>query len=330
MKNKLQNIFCIIVFCCVTLLATAQQATLMLNEINPNISSSHDLIELVAVNGGSVNGFTVQQGISSAVTLATLPQVNVSSGDIIVIHLNSLTATGAAPGSETISKNEYAHASYTANYDNAWDFHGGATGLTYSNRVLLVKDSAGTIQDAVPFTNNGGSPAAFPGDVVNIQGQNLWYPPDCGGSPCSYSSTPMVESIAVVWQGASTTANGNTAQRISSIDTDNSADWTISPQPQTWGALNAGQVVAVNEEKNSFKVFIFPNPVTSELRIQNAELKIKEVEIYNSVGEKVFQSPIANVISPISVDVSQLPSGIYFYRITSAEKQIACGKFAVQ
>src|ERR1041385_6097815 len=205
----------------------------MLNEINPNISSSHDLIELVAVTGGSVNGFTIQQGISSAVTLAALPQVNVSAGDIIVVHLVPATATGAAPASETISKNEYAHAAYSANYDNAWDFHGGTTGLTYSNRVLLVKDSAGTIQDAVPFTNNGGSPAAFPGDVTTIQGQNFWHPSDCGGSPCSYSSAPTVESIAVNWQGSSTTPNGNTAQRISGTDTDSNVDWTSAPQPQT-------------------------------------------------------------------------------------------------
>ncbi len=330
MKIKLQNIFCTVLFWCCAFYTTAQQATLMLNEINPNISSSHDLIELVAVSGGSVNGFTIQQGISSSVTLVTLPQVSVAVGDIIVVHLTPATATGAAPASETVSKNEYTHAAYTANYDNAWDFHGGATGLTYSNRVLLVKDSAGTIQDAVAFTNNGGAPAAFPGDVTTVQGQNLWLPSDCGGAPCSYISTPMVESIAVNWQGSSTTPNGNTAQRISSADTDMNSDWTSAPQAQTWGALNQGQVVRVEEEKNSVRVSVFPNPTTNQLTIDNGKLKIKDVEIYNMIGEKVFQSRFSNETTRVSVDVSQLPPGIYFYKIISTQGQIACGRFAVK
>ena len=329
MKNKLQNIFGALIFCCVSLSGMAQQATLMLNEINPNISSSHDLIELIAVNGGSVNGFTIQQGITSSVTLATLPQVNVAAGDIIVIHLTPATATGAAPGSEIVSKNEYANAAYTANYDNAWDFHGGTTGLTYSNRVLLVKDSAGTVQDAVAFTNNGGAPAAFPGDVTTIQGQNLWHPSDCGGSPCSYATAPTVEAISVNWQGSSTTPNGNTAQRISSVDTDMNSDWTSAPQAQTWGALNQGQVVGV-EGKNLVRVSVFPNPAIDELKIKNAGLKIKKVEIYNSVGENVLQSLIAHQTSLVTVDVSQLKPGIYFYKIISTDMQTICGKFAVK
>src|SRR5262245_55512329 len=41
--------------------AFSQQASLMLNEINPNISGSNDLIELIAVNGGSLNGLSLQQ-----------------------------------------------------------------------------------------------------------------------------------------------------------------------------------------------------------------------------------------------------------------------------
>jgi hypothetical protein len=137
--------------------------------------------------------------------------------------------------------------------------------------------------------------------------------------------------VSVNWQGVSTTPNGNSAQRQSSIDSNTSSDWTSAPQPQTWGMLNSGQVVSIHEVKNSFtEVSVFPNPVTNELKIQNAELKIKEVEIYNSVGEKVFQSRVSHLTPAISVNVSQLPSGIYFYRITSADLKVACGKFAVE
>jgi len=49
------------------------------------------------------------------------------------------------------------------------------------------------------------------------------------------------------------------------------------------------------------------------LKIENGELKIENVEIYNVVGQKVifnFQLSTFN-----SIDVSHLPTGIYFLRI---------------
>jgi len=44
---------------------------------------------------------------------------SVSAGDLIVVHLNPVGAAGTAPGSETTGKNQYANASYAANYDTA-------------------------------------------------------------------------------------------------------------------------------------------------------------------------------------------------------------------
>ena len=326
MKDKLQT-FCA-AFLLISISATAQQATLMFNEINPNISSSHDLIELVAVSGGSINAFTIEQGISTVVTLAALPQVNVAAGDIIVVHLNPATATGAAPGSEMVSKNEYATSLYSANYDNAWDLHGGATGITFSNRVMLLKDSAGNIQDAVAFTNNGGVPAAYPGDVTTIQGQNLWQPADCSGSPCTYASAPTVEAISVNWQGSGTTVAGNTAQRISNTDTDMNSDWTPAPQASTWGNINAGQTVSVPEEKNNIKVFILPNPVVSSAIIYiNEKIEGAEMKIFDVTGREVKQLKLQPGKTIFEKD--NLQRGIYFCAIISGTQQAAYVKFAI-
>ena len=218
----------------------SQQAYLLLNEINPNILGSNDLIELLAVNGGSVNGFTIQQAITSPVILATFPQVVVAAGDIIVVHLNPSTAIGAAPGSETSSKVQYPAAQFSANYDTAWDFFGGATGLTATNRVIVLRDSLGAIQDAVAFTNNAGNIASFPADVQSVQVQNQWLPSDCDGMLCGYTTTPTVETISVNWQGVGTSATGNSIQRLNNTDTNSNADWSAAKAP-TWGLLNNGQ-----------------------------------------------------------------------------------------
>ena len=313
MKNKLQNTFCVIFFV-VTLSATAQQAALMINEVNPNISNSHDLIELVAVTGGSMDVIVHHRDISS-----TSSTIIVSAGDIIVVHLNGHTATGAAPFSEWSSKNQYPNALYSANYDNAWDVFGSDAGLSYSNCVLQVTDVAGNIMDAVPFTNYGGAPGTFSGDVATIQGLYHWYPSNCGGAPCNYFSFPTVESISVNWQGVGTTPTGNTVQRISFIDTDSSADWTTSPQPPTWGALNPGQIVSVNEEKNSFTgIYVFPNPATNELTIKNAGLRIERIEIYDVLGQKCL-TPTLSKGEGVSIDITSLQNGVYFIKLFAKE-----------
>ena len=74
---------------------------------------------------------------------------------------------------------------------------------------------------------------------------------------------------------------------------------------------------------NNFSVF--PNPATHELVVRSSEFGNKsELTIYNLPGEKVFQSHItpgaSGLTSQISVDVSQLPSGIYFVKVTNGEK----------
>lgn len=77
-------------------------------------------------------------------------------------------------------------------------------------------------------------------------------------------------------------------------------------------------IVGIVEQENSADgVLIFPNPVTNELRIENAELKIKKVEFYNVFGEKNLSHQLkANSQKQITVDVSYFDRGIYFVRIT--------------
>ena len=69
-----------------------------------------------------------------------------------------------------------------------------------------------------------------------------------------------------------------------------------------------------NFESNSF--YVYPNPATNELIIENGELKIENVELYNSIGEKVFSQPQTTNHKLQTVEVSQLSPGIYFITLT--------------
>jgi hypothetical protein len=216
-----------------------QIAVVTFNEINPSISGSRDLIELLVLSGGTVNGIVILQNGSSVETLATLPDVTVAASDLIVVHLNPVGATGAAPGSETIGKAQYPTASYTVNYDSAWDFHGGATGLTYSNRVLELRPPGSVLQDVVPVvvSTSASPPSAFPGDLQALQAAGDWLPANCGGVLCTYVSTPTALAISVDYLGCGDTATGATIQRevggYGSVNT----DWNAAAA-HSWGLVN--------------------------------------------------------------------------------------------
>lgn len=215
-------------------------AEMVINEVNPNISTSRDLVELLVISAGTTMGITLVQDGSVLDTLATMPDVTVAVGDLIVVHLNPTAATGAAPASETVSKTQFPAAMYSANYDGAWDFHGGTTGLTFSHRVLRVEaPGGGSSLDAVPFvlSTTVSPPAAFPGDLQALQAAGRWLPADCGGSPCSYTSTPTAVGVSVDYNGCGTSPTGNSVARQSGQMTMQKGDWNAAATP-SWGVAN--------------------------------------------------------------------------------------------
>ena len=72
---------------------------------------------------------------------------------------------------------------------------------------------------------------------------------------------------------------------------------------------------------NTDVIKIYPNPTSGELRIENGELRISSVEVYDVYGRKL-QSKIVNLQSKIVIEISNLNSGIYFIKITSETNEI--------
>ncbi|MBL0698649.1 Ig-like domain-containing protein [Comamonas sp. JC664] len=212
-----------------------QPAVLRLTEIQPNMGSNRDLVELQVITAGTTANIVLQMDVNSPRHLATLPDVDVAEGDIIVVHLNP----DATFREETLAKDESPRSTYAANYDTAWDFRGfEANDITYSSRIVLVKDAAGTIQDAVSFRTAGNPPAAFPGNLQAIQAAGQWLPADCGGALCTATSTPTAADVSVNWAGIPNGANttNNSVRRISATDTNTAADWAVGAP--SWGLPN--------------------------------------------------------------------------------------------
>ncbi len=73
----------------------------------------------------------------------------------------------------------------------------------------------------------------------------------------------------------------------------------------------SGDNTGINETVLSNNVNIYPNPVKDELKIENGEVRIKEVEIFDVYGKKLstFNSQLS------TINVSVLAKGIYFVKI---------------
>ncbi|MFY0528498.1 chitobiase/beta-hexosaminidase C-terminal domain-containing protein [Archangium gephyra] len=201
-------------------------AVLMLTEIAPGLGGGKDLVELFVVKGGSVNGFTLMQGAST--TLATFPSVVVAAGDVIVVHLRPATAPADAPTSETTSKTEHPESAYSGYYDSAWDFLGTTAEIGYSQRVIRVRDAAGATQDGAAFFRSGGTPPAdFLPQLQSLQDEGQWLPANCGGVPCSGTTTPTAAEVSVDWNGTSTTDRSTTVRRVLATDNNLASDWAV-------------------------------------------------------------------------------------------------------
>ena len=85
--------------------------------------------------------------------------------------------------------------------------------------------------------------------------------------------------------------------------------------------------VGMNESEISSSIEIFPNPSNGKFRVQSSEVRIQSIEVYNLVGEKIFQKTFNSKFEIISLNE---PDGIYFLHLKTdsgiATKKIIIAK----
>ena len=98
------------------------------------------------------------------------------------------------------------------------------------------------------------------------------------------------------------------------ISRDNPYSFTVTEDVELVANFEEG--VGIVETDNEPSLQVYPNPTTGQLRITNCELRITGIEIFDVFGRSV------KAISPSfgggwgeALDISDLPSGIYFVRI---------------
>ena len=180
-------------------------------------------------------------------------------------------------------------------------------------------------------TQNGKLPGLF-GNVVNLP-QYLWcgYPiilstvlPD-GTVNVAYSATleaagdePITWSIEAGSLPTGLTLNENTGE-ISGIPT---AEGTFNFTVKTTNSVGSDTKtlnifingVGVVETHNCASLQVHPNPTTGQLTINNEQLTITNVEIYDIYGKKLSSHHLIASSSNHLINISHLPTGVYFLK----------------
>lgn len=96
-----------------------------------------------------------------------------------------------------------------------------------------------------------------------------------------------------------------------------------------WNTVLGGVVPDKSPEE---KFFIYPNPFSTSatLRIYNRENAKYEFTMYDLFGREVRQFTIPQIAGQCKIERGNLPSGMYFYKVSDKEKIIGTGKIIIQ
>lgn len=96
----------------------------------------------------------------------------------------------------------------------------------------------------------------------------------------------------------------------------------------TFSNTTSGTTTGINEISENNEMSLYPNPTTGRLAVSLTSGNIGTIEIYNLIGEKVYEKNF-NQQKPAEIDISNSPCGIYFLKISNGTK-VYTSKIVVQ
>ncbi len=85
--------------------------------------------------------------------------------------------------------------------------------------------------------------------------------------------------------------------------------------------ITFSETVNTREKERKDEMTIYPNPTDGILHLAMPGFKFDYIRLFTTLGRKVFEKSIGSEESRISIDLSELPEGIYFMEIAGKEKQ---------
>ncbi len=255
---------------------------------------------------------------NSATASAVITEPNVVS--VSVDSVTNLLCHGYSTGSATVSANP-GTSPYTYNWSGGHGTNATATGLSAGTYTVTVSDSCGnSATNTVTITQPSAIVVTTDSINATVSGGGCngeaWVIASGGTPPYSYLWTTNGQTTDSI--------TGQCAGSYCCVITDNS------------GCVSTACIQVVtgiqNIESGAGQITVYPNPSNGNFKFQspNSELENSNLEIYNVLGQQIYsQRSIHN--AQFAVNLSAQPSGIYLYRLLSADGSLlAEGKLIIQ
>ncbi|MBU1070500.1 hypothetical protein KJ975_13110, partial [Myxococcota bacterium] len=215
-------------------------AVVLVNEVNFNIGSGCDLIELRVISGGSMDGFKLYNRTDLLVTFTGL---NVPTNALILVHINggSATCNPQSATNEVSGPAEQPNPGVTTNINTAYDWYSTISGQSATDGAVAIYTNLDVLLDGVLLTEEltGTAAAGSETGAANIVAAGGWTNLD-GSVPVGGYIDDLFSANAVMdLNGTGTTAAGTSIQRTSNADNNHQGDWAVVAS--SWGLINAGQ-----------------------------------------------------------------------------------------
>lgn len=151
--------------------------------------------------------------------------------------------------------------------------------------------------------------------AYQLSGDTTWTITD------SIHTTPVTQGTLVRWN---TTGIATGHYNMQLIIKDNFGDSVTVPS-----GLNVviGTPTGIANVPNS-DLKVFPNPAYNQLTIAGDQMPVNKVTLINMLGQTVldYYCTDTDTKNPLNIDISDLPAGIYVYRISTANDSVIEGK----
>ena len=270
----------------------------------------------IAYSKGANIGFMEIQGID-ILTLPVITTTALANGNVGTAYNETLTATGSQPITWSLDNSLPLPAGLVLSA-SLGEILGTPTANGTFPIIVNATNGAGTVSKSLSITIDKGIGAAVSTPVLNnktdvsisiqavaalANGQSVEYGIN------TTNAAPSAWQSGTVFSGLTK----NTTYYIFARSADNAAYHAGTPSASL--EVTTNNEVSINELSvvNSH-ISVYPNPTTGQLVIENGELKIENVEIYDVLGRKQ-NAESRKGENTVTMDISGLASGIYFLKI---------------
>jgi len=243
--------------------------------------------------------------VNIPLTLTGTVEPSNATNQTIVWSVKDAGTTGAVIGGNILFVAATGTATITATITN-----GLAAGTDYTQDFDIIVN--GTF---VPVTNITGVPTAATVNIPltltgtvepsNATNQTIaWSVKDAGTTGAVIGGNILFVTATGTATITATITNGLAA------GTDYTQDFDIEIK-----------ALSIDEGAELYRIKVFPNPTTGQLRVTSDELQVAGIEIFDIYG-KMLLTRTSHITSEITVDISEFSSGVYFVKIRTEAGEV--------